>query len=399
MSTLTADAALADATGRHSLSCPGSSVEDIASKLVGLHNTSPVSPYLSLGARLPGFARSDLDELMWGSWRLARFRAMRMTMFNLPGDLIEIAAAATRHLAEPLAARWLRDSNLSQRRFDELAAGVHKALAEGPLTVRALRDVLDLPVSIDLSGIVGRMCDAGQLVGGAPPRSWRSSVREYHRWEDVLADVELDRWGEEAAIRELIFRYISAYGPVTVADISWWTGFTKARSQAALAALHDRVEEVAVEAWPGPLFRLRGSDPAHEQEGSVRALPLLDPYVQGYRDRIRFLEPELHDFVYDGGGNSAATLVYRGRIIGVWQATDDPTESVRYHLFGAVTAGLRQAAESELAAAGALYFDHPVDVVEVATMRPLRADGGRSASHPLDSRLHRASRRQRTASE
>ncbi len=164
MSTLTADAALAGAAGRHSLCCPGSSIEDIATQLVGLHNTSPVSPYLSLRARLPGFTRSDLDELMWGSWRLARFRAMRMTMFIFPGDLIEIAAAATRHLAEPLAARWLRDSNLSQRRFDELAAAVYVALAEGPLTVRALRDALDLPVSINLSGIVGRMCD-GRATG------------------------------------------------------------------------------------------------------------------------------------------------------------------------------------------------------------------------------------------
>ena len=390
MSTLTADAALAGAAGRHRLCRPGSSIEDIAAQLVGLHNTSPVSPYLSLRARLPGFARSDLDELMWGSWRLARFRAMRMTMFIFPGDLIEVAAAATRHLAEPLAARWLRDSNLSQRRFDQLAAAVHKALAEGPLTVRALRDALDLPVSIDLSGIVGRMCDVGQLVGGAPPRSWRSSVREYHRWEDVLGGVDLDRWGEEAAIQELVFQYISGYGPVTVADISWWTGFTKARSHAALAALCDRIEEVAVEGWPGPLFRLIGSDPAHEQERSVRALPLLDPYVQGYRDRIRFLEPELHNFVYDGGGNSAATLVHRGRIIGVWQFSDDPVDSVRYHFFKAVTAGIRQAAESELAAAGALHFDRHIDVVEVATMRPLRADGGRSASHPLDARLHRA---------
>jgi hypothetical protein len=197
----------------------------------------------------------------------------------------------------------------------------------------------------------------------------------------------------------MVFRYISGYGPVTVADISWWTGFTKARSQAALAALRDRVEEVAVEGWPGPLFRLRGSDAAHEHEGSVMALPLLDPYVQGYRDRIRFLEPELHDSVYDGGGNSAATLVHRGRIIGVWQYSDDPAESVRYHFFNAVTAGIRRAAESELAAAGALHFDHHIDVVEFAAMRPLRADGGRSASHPLDARLHRASRRQRTATD
>jgi hypothetical protein len=32
-------------------------------------------------------------------------------------------------------------------------------------------------------------------------------------------------------------------------------------------------------------------------------------------------------------------------------------------------------------------------VIEIAEMLPLRAGGGRSASHPLDSAVHRASRR------
>jgi hypothetical protein len=395
VTTLTADEALASASHHHSLSRPGWSVEEIASKLVGLHNTSPTSPYLSVRARIPGFSRTDLDALMWDSWRMARIRAMRLTMFVFPHDLLEIAVAATGHIAEPLAARWLRDSALSQQMFDRLAAEVYSALADGPLTVRGLRRTLDVPPSIDLSGVVSRMCDVGQLVGGAPPRSWRSSVREYHRWEDVLPDVDLNRWNEDAAIQELVCRYVCSYGPVTVNDISWWTGFTKERCRAALTALGAQIEEVAVDGWPGPLFRDVEGDGDSEPGSSVRALPLLDPYVQGYRDRGRFLDPERHHFVYDGGGNSTATLVHRGRIIGVWQVTEEPEESVRYYLFGNTPASVRRAAEADLAAAGSLYFDQPVDVVRVATMKPLNADGGRSASHPLDSRLHRASRRQR----
>ena len=69
-------------------------------------------------------------------------------------------------------------------------------------------------------------------------------------------------------------------------------------------------------------------------------------------------------------------------------------ESVRYHFFAKQPPVLRDAAEADLAAAGLMYFDREVDVVEIAHMKPLNADGGRSASHPLDDRLHRASRRQ-----
>ncbi|MCP4251194.1 MAG: winged helix DNA-binding domain-containing protein [bacterium] len=65
------------------------------------------------------------------------------------------------------------------------------------------------------------MCDVGRIVGGAPPRSWRSSVRQYHRWQDVLPDVDLHCWDEEAAIKELIHRYLRSYGSVTIDDIAW----------------------------------------------------------------------------------------------------------------------------------------------------------------------------------
>lgn len=393
MKTFSAEAALANSLHHHGLAQPASSITETTSRLVGLHNTSPVSPYLSLLARMNEFTRADLDALMWESWSLVRIRAMRLTVFVFPHELLEIATAATRHLTEPLAARWLRDSGLTRQEFDQLANMVDEALADGPFTVRALRKKLSVPKQIDLSGVVGRMCDIGRVAGGAPPRKWRSSVREYHRWVDVLPEVDLHRWEESAAIAELLRRYIRSYGPVTLDDMSWWTGITKARCRTALTTLGAKVQEVSVTGWPGPLYL--SSDRGHTGEigSEVAALPLLDPYVQGYRDRGRFLDPERFSYVYDRGGNSAATLVQRGRIIGVWQPKEKPFESIRYHLFTNGPSFVRKDAEAKLAGAGALYFDKAVDVLEVPTMKPLDADGGRSAAHPLDGKLHRATRR------
>ena len=404
MISLHPEAALAAAVGAHFPRRAPRSIEEIATDLVGLHNTTQAGPYLAVRARFPEFRRADLEALMFRSWRMARFRGMRLTMFVFPNDLLEVAAAATRHLTEALGTRWQRESGLRDEQLDRIAASVDAALADGPLTVRALRRLLGLPTTVDLSGVVRRMCDTGRIVGGAPPRSWRSGIREYHRWNDVLPEVDLRRWDEADAAGELIRRYVRSYGPVTVDDVSWWTGITKRRCRDALSSLDSAVETVRVDGWPGPLFRLveeaAGAGIADDDPGSVvRALPLLDPYVQGYRDRVRFLEPRRREYVYDGGGNATATLVSRGRIIGVWQTSDEPKKSIRYHLFDGGPAAIRRAAEDDLAAAGSCYFDGPVDVIEVAEMKPLSADGGRSASHPLDSRRHRASRRGRAERE
>ncbi|MDJ0925245.1 MAG: winged helix DNA-binding domain-containing protein [Acidimicrobiia bacterium] len=389
---LTAGQALANAIDRHHLATPGRSIESVAEELVGLHNTSQVSPYLSVRARVSEFERAGLDTLMWEQWRLVRFRAMRLTMFVFPLDLLEVAAAAARHITEPLAARWLRDSGLTEQDLRLLSDAVVEALADGPLTSRQLRQALEVAQSVDLPGVVGRLCDVGRVVGGAPPRQWRSGIRQYHRWGDVLPDVDLHKWDEDAAIAELVGRYVRAYGPVTLSDIAWWTGFTKTRCRKALTTFEGSLEEVTVEGWPGPLIRFRDDNTTVVDSSSVAALPILDPYVQGYRDRERLLGDEHHGYVWDAGGNGTATLVRLGRVIGVWQPIDKPA-SIRYHLFAddPTAADLSEAALDEVAR---IYFDTSVDLVEIDTMKPLRGpEGNRSAMHPLDSQLHRATLR------
>jgi hypothetical protein len=386
MKRMTPQQARVNSLGAHGL---GNSLDNaVASseRLVGLHNTTQSTPYLSLRARLTDFARADLDEAMWQNWELARFRAMRLTMFIFPGDLLEIAAAATRHLTATWAERWLRVSKLDEAAFGRIADDVDAALAGNPMTVRELRVALGVDKTVDLPGIVGRMCDTGRLVGGAPPQSWRSPVRRYHRWEEVLPRVDPYRCDEQAAQVELVRRYVESYGPVTIDDVSWWTGMTKGRCRWAMDRLD--LEEVDVDGWPGPLWRF--GEATEDAPDSVHALPLLDPYVQGYRDRERLVDSSLFDYVWDRGGNAAATIVHEGRVIGIWQTVDKPKAQILCHFFVAPSSRLRRAAFAELEAASTLYFDKPAEIVELEEMKPL--DRGAGAIHPLDGKPHRPRR-------
>jgi len=367
----------------HGLSSPLDSSVSAAERLVGLHNTTQTTPYFSLRARLPGFARAEFDKAMWHNWELARFRGMRLTMFVFPTHLLEIAAAATRHLTDIWAERWLRNSSLSKATFARIADEVEAALTGNPMTVRDLRAALDVEKTVDLPGIVGRMCDEGRLVGGAPPRSWRSSVRRYHRWSEVLPDVDPYRWDEEAAREELIRRYVDAYGPVTLDDVSWWTGMAKTRCREALGGLE--LEGVDVDGWPGPLWQF-GEIPA-EAPDTIKALPVLDPYVQGYRDRERLIDPPHVEYVWDRGGNATSTILHGGRIVGVWQTVATSEAQLLYHFFANPPPSVRKTALRELEAAGRMYFDKPADMVEVADINPLHR--GTTALHPLADRSHR----------
>src|SRR5437764_267905 len=85
---------------RHFLAEPADSIDGVVADLVGLHATDPATPYLSLWARLPGFAVADLD----GAWTISRPRWTPMAAW----------LAAAPEPAEPevaraeLVRRWLR---------------------------------------------------------------------------------------------------------------------------------------------------------------------------------------------------------------------------------------------------------------------------------------------------
>ncbi len=85
--------------------------------------------------------------------------------------------------------------------------------------------------------------------------------------------------------------------------MAWWTGLPRAAVRDALASVPDLVS-VTVGGLPG-IFFIHEADIAraqHRTRASARhvcLLPVLDPYLQGYRHRERCLDPRYQPFVVD----------------------------------------------------------------------------------------------------
>src|SRR5690606_23775299 len=92
-----------------------------------------------------------------------------------------------------------------------------------------------------------QLAAAGRLVGARPKGSWLSSQYRWtltEAWLPGLQPVPLRR-----ARAELVRRWLAAFGPGTVADIKWWTGWTVGDVRAALADLE--VVDVDLDGEPG----------------------------------------------------------------------------------------------------------------------------------------------------
>lgn len=362
----------AAATSRHHLDWPiasgPASLLQVARDTVGLHSTLPGTPYLSLNARIEAFTTDDLDTEVYGHRSLVRLKVMRGTVFLLTHDLAQIAFAATSEVTLDRDRKWLRIDPDVYRRVAPL---VLDALGEESLTAAELRTKVPHE---DLSAVVALLCDEASIVRDRPTGGRTSTSYRYRRWNPTFPDLDLAAYDRETATDELIRRYVASYGPVSVADVAWWTGLPATRVRAALGRLADEFDTIDGPSAGHHWLRIDNTDDGQPSTRGrtprLRLLPQLDPYTMGYRDRARLIDADHEALVYDRGGNATSVVLQDGRVTGVWDLTDSPTPTGRVMLFQPASA-LKRRVLDLVAKTGEFWFGHPIPVREYTQMEPL----------------------------
>ena len=338
-------------------------VVQVTRDIVALHATSATSPYLSLWARMPDFQREVLEDALYERRDLAKVLCMRVTVHAVPSDEAPLFIRACQAYIERRTPTRFRGPGLlvqaglcweeeAEALLQDLHSRVLNVLAEkGPSTVREIGQVVPefkAKIRHDVgkpyegafsigSRLVNSMSAWGLIIRARPRGSWRSSLYEYAALSDWLPDIDLESITPEEARSGVVRRYIAAFGPTTLDDIQWWTGFSKREMKEALEPLMPALTELVIEGLGGGYLmleddaqRLRGVTPPDAPY--VFFLPSLDPYIMGYRDRRRFLAEKHYKKVFDRAGNALPTVWVNGRVVGAWgQLREDG--SVIYGLF------------------------------------------------------------------
>ena len=175
------------------------------------------------------------------------------------------------------------------------------------------------------SRVLNLMGMEGLLVRGRPKGRWTSSQ---HRWSSLEArfGAPLAAIPVEEARAELVRRWLDRFGPGTLADVKWWTGWTMGATRAAVAALDTEAVEVDGSA---ALVLAGDTEPVPDPEPWVALLPGLDPTPMGWKERDWYLG-EHRSHVFDSTGNVGPTIWVDGRIAGGWAHLK--TGEVAFHL-------------------------------------------------------------------
>jgi hypothetical protein len=362
----------------------GEDVVQVLDDLLGCHATVALGPYLQLRARMRTFTPEQLDGLL-DQGRAAKVACMRRTLFLESAQLVPVVWAATRELAGRGRERFLAANGLTPRRYERMAERVTVLLAGRALNARQLRDALGATEPI--SPVITVMCDQGRLVRWKGRAGWRSAQPTYRRFDEALPSIRLDGWEEGAAVRELIGRYVRRYGPVTEGDIAWWTGLPRAAVRQAIASLPNLVC-ASIEGSDGAFF-IEEADIADTQRSTdstahqVSLLPVLDPCLQGYRNRERCVDRPHLPFVVDRSGNTTSVILIGGHAAGVWGFVAKPSPELRLFFFKSPDSAARARVLTIANEIAEFLTDKPTLVTEVDRMTPLTHGTAGSFLSPL----------------
>lgn len=340
-------------------------VEAAAGRMVGLHASDPASVYLAARARVHNTTVQLIERALYEDRSMLRILGMRRTMFAAPLDLARLiqAGAASRlihgerkRMAGFLAAGGITDEPLAW--LQEMEEATFRVLQEGgpafaqELTgkVAGLSNKITFGEGTRWAGTMGvstrvlfLLALDGRIGRSRPRGNWTSSQ---HRWAPIddwfpegLGDVDP---GE--ARREIVRRWLFAFGPGTMDDIRWWTGWTVAEIRDALGGL----EITDVEVGGGPAMVLSDDlEPVKAPGPWVAFLPGLDPTPMGWKEREWYLGPHKND-LFDRNGNIGPSIWHSGRIVGGWGQTKG--RKVVYRILEPASPGLTKAVAREAAA-------------------------------------------------
>ena len=351
----------------------------IVKEIIGLHATNATTPYLSLFARTCNFSKEHLDEELYVKRNLGKIRCMRKTVHILPKELIQAVYSATAKMVELTSEKYSQNLGVSRKQYEEASKAILETLKGTGMTTKEIKKGLETKVNI--SAVVNLMCDQGILIRGKPQNSWKSNIHTYYRFRDHFPDMDLDAVDEEKARELLIKRYVAAFGPVSLNDVVWWTGFRMNEVKRVLEKLQNQLTRIEIFNLKGD-YLIQSSDVemlySLKPEGYVlNFLPSLDLYLMGYKERERYVNSKHFNYVFDGSGNCTSTILLNGEVIGVWDvARTEPW--VKIFFFEEVEEAVLRDVQGMAKEVGRFIVDKDVQVIECDSMAPLthRTAGG-----------------------
>jgi hypothetical protein len=328
---------------------------EVVRRVNGLQAQVMSSAVLQLWARVDDLAPDDVENALWRDRKLFKTWAMRGTLHLLPADEFGLYASALSTFKHFRRGSWLKYHGVTEAELDTMLEGVRAALSDKAITREQLADAL--------AAHTGQPALREKLLSGwgalLKPAAFQGSLCFGANVGQNVTFVRPDQWlgawqprDPQAAMQEMLRRYLAAYGPATPDDFARWWGFDTADARRVFRALGDALSEVTVDGWK--TWALTEALPQIEAaviKDNVRLLPGFDPYVlAATRDQDAILPAAYKGRVYRPQGWISPVVLVDGVMAGVWEHEQKKGRvAITVKPFAALSDTVKQTVEVEAA--------------------------------------------------
>jgi hypothetical protein len=272
---------------------------------------------LQLWARNHAITPAAVNDSLWKTRSLVKTSLMRQTLHLVPADEFSLYIAAQKGARARAVLSIMARFKIRRDEADALSELILDALKAGPLPRVAITEAVRRKVSkrvrawmdkvftiVRLPVIDGRVCYG-------PGEGNQTTLVRTDQWLPAQPQVD-----EVNAQKELLCRYLRAYGPATLKDFAHWSLI----SMAEVKALRPLVEAEVADYDGALVLRedVKALQSASFSQSSVHLLPYFDVYLLAHRIKEHFLKPQFYKRVYRNQGWISPVVLINGEIAGVW---------------------------------------------------------------------------------
>ena len=367
---------------RHALSEPAAHLgpADVAGVLCGAHAQVLSAAELSIGRRIAGASRADVQRALWQDRTLVKTFGPRGTVHLLPTADLPMWTAALSALP-PSVPMHPEPVRFTPEQVEEVLAAIGDALAGTELTVDELTEAI-----VDRTGpwagertmaaFQGRWPRWRQLTSTAahrgvlcfgPNRDGKVTYTDPHRWLPGFRPDDGD-----AALRTLLTRYLYAYGPATPQHFARWLGIPPRPAVQLFDQLAGELDQVELDGGPGWTIAGDTGTPRQPHRG-IRLLPYFDAFVVAGQPRERLYPgaAATRGLTPAGQAGNYPVLLVDGVVGGVWhQRRSGRKLAVTVEPLRELTAAQRRQLDEEVELVGAVMEAKPTLTVGTVTVGP-----------------------------
>jgi hypothetical protein len=281
--------------------------------LAGLQAQAPFPPYYGLWSRLADFRPADLARLLTGR-QVVRIALMRGTIHLVSArDCLLL-----RPLIQPVLDRAFRTTygpRLAGVDRIELAEAGRALTEEKPRTFSELGALLSPRWPANPAEALAQGVRALVPLVQVPPRAvWGAAGQALHTTAEAWLGETLD---ERASLEVLVRRYLTAFGPASVADMQGWSGLTRLRE--IVEPLRPGLREFRDESGR-QLFDLPGAPrPDPDTPAPIRLVAEFDNLLLSHADRSRVISEPHRQRLFTRNGVIPGAVLVAGFVAGSWR--------------------------------------------------------------------------------